>query len=100
MVRLYDILNNFEAQNKDVYIPEAFDLYMLVIKNFLEFTLKNINEITIADIHRWDDYLDRQYTNILTRPFRMAVLSSFFDYCIENQLIEKKQLKLKHAKAS
>ncbi|WP_013325752.1 tyrosine-type recombinase/integrase [Gloeothece verrucosa] len=66
--------------------PDSRRSYMRDIQDFLEFTHKPIEQITIADIIDWDSALALRYAPT-SRKRKLAAIKSLFSFAHKNELI-------------
>lgn len=66
--------------------PGSRRIYLTDINQFLSFTQKQLEDISMEDVQNWDSFCESRYAPA-TRARKLAAVKSLFTFALENQLL-------------
>lgn len=84
-----EVLQAFFYDNQNQFSPETIRSYKISLSQFFSFIDKNYDEVQAKDIRNWSEALDEKGLKIRSRQLKLTALKSFYQYCMEENKINK-----------
>ena len=89
MEKTFDIVEYFFKDNEARFTKGTIKVYRMSINQFFKFINKGYDNIKRIDIRQWYAYLDEKELKPRTVRNKLSALKSFYNYLMEENLVEK-----------
>ncbi|WP_404468658.1 tyrosine-type recombinase/integrase [Sutcliffiella horikoshii] len=83
-----DVIQSFLEDNRSRYSAETLRSYKLSLHQFFSFCRKNYDEVKATDIRAWLASMVEEGLSKNTIHIKLAGLKSFYQYCIEENILK------------
>ncbi|KJS15382.1 MAG: integrase [Peptococcaceae bacterium BRH_c4b] len=90
MKKTHEVIEYFFKDNAARFAKETILKYKQSLRQFFSFCQKEFDEVKTADIRAWLSALDEAGQKPRTLNTRLVALRSFYQYCLEENFIQKK----------
>jgi site-specific recombinase XerD len=87
-----DVLASFFEDHQSRFSKETIRSYRLSLKQFFGFCRKNYNEVKASDIRAWLASMEEKGLKKRSIHIKLSGLKSFYQYCMEENLLKKNPL--------
>ncbi|CAM4025409.1 site-specific tyrosine recombinase/integron integrase [Lederbergia lenta] len=84
-----NVLESFFDDHHSRFSKETIRSYRLSLKQFFSFCRKNYNEVKATDIRAWLASMEEKGLKKRTIHIKLSGLKSFYQYCMEENLLKK-----------
>ncbi|WML56497.1 tyrosine-type recombinase/integrase [Neobacillus sp. PS2-9] len=83
------VIKSFFDDHQSRFSLETIRSYRLSLKQFFSFCVKNYNEVKATDIRAWLASMEEKSLKKSTLHIKLSGLKSFYQYCMEENLLKK-----------